>query len=71
MKERYFENVKAMIEYAKKDIEFWGVFEFQYGTLDNEIYVTIEDITSIKMVDGNTFEFENVVFDLDLLIPCC
>lgn len=70
IEDSYFESVNQMIDYAKRDIEFCGIFEFQYGCIGDEIYVTIENINDINVIDKNTFRFEGIIFDLNLVMPC-
>ena len=70
-KDRYFNNVKDLIEYASDDIERFNSFEFQYGTIGEELYNVVRNIEGIKEIDNDTFEFNDIVFNLDLVIPCC
>lgn len=69
--ERYFKNVKDMIDYASGDIENFGNFEFEYGL--NGGYKAIhrvEYFDEIEKVDDETFKLRGIYFDLNLVTPC-
>lgn len=71
MRDRYFKNVKEMIEYAADDIKRFNIFEFQYGKLGNETYNVVRSSESIKEISEDSFEFNGLRFNLDYIIPCC
>lgn len=60
-----------MVRYAKVDIVNFDSFEFQYGTIGNETYNVVCNCSEIKEITEDTFEFNGIIFDLNLVIPCC
>lgn len=64
---RFFKNVDSMIDFACKDLENFGNFEFE---VDNNIY-RVEDLGEIKRINDYEFAYEGVILNSRKVEPCC